>query len=134
MGEPLYLTPILDSDGAEAAREAARVTEPLPGISEDFESYAGFITVEPETDSHMFFWFFPCTEQPPEDVPVVLWLQGGPGTSSMFGLFEIHGPISAVEGGSDGVTGEINPYAWTKEANVVYIDNPVGTGYYYNRY
>ncbi len=65
----------------------------------------------------------------PADAPVVLWLQGGPGSSSMFGLFEINGPISAVEG-TDGVTGVRNANAWTKVANVVYIDNPVGTGKY----
>ncbi len=59
-----------------------------------------------------------------------MWLQGGPGSSSMFGLFEINGPISAVEGGPDGVTGVRNVNAWSKVANVVYIDNPVGTGIY----
>ncbi len=131
VGDPLYLTPLLEAGDPDGAREAARVTDPLPGFEAgDWESYAGFVTVEAETDSHMFFWFFPATseEADPEDAPVVVWLQGGPGSSSMFGLFEINGPIRAVEGGPDGVTGEANPYSWTNRANMLYIDNPVGTG------
>ena len=50
----------------------------------------------------------------------------------MFGLFEIHGPISAVfeNGTKSGPTvGRINPHSWNKRANMIYIDNPVGAGY-----
>ncbi len=60
IGEALYLTPYLEDGDAAGAKEAARVTEALPGFDdpEEFESYAGLITVDAETDSHMFFWFF----------------------------------------------------------------------------
>ena len=68
----------------------------------------------------------------PEDAPVVIWLQGGPGGSSLFGLLEIHGPFQSVFDGSGGVKAEVNPYPWTKEANVIYIDNPVGAGFSYS--
>ena len=64
----------------------------------------------------------------PATAPVVVWLQGGPGSSSMFGLFEIHGPISAVYDDNGDTTGVPNPWAWTRIANVIYIDQPVGTG------
>ena len=40
----------------------------------------------------MFFWFFPAEENP-ETAPVVIWLQGGPGGSSMFGALKLHGPV-----------------------------------------
>jgi hypothetical protein len=73
-------------------------------------------------DNHMFM-----QELDPVDAPLVIWLQGGPGSSSMFGLFEIHGPISAVfENGQ--TAGTVNPHSWHKRANMVYIDNPVGAG------
>jgi hypothetical protein len=62
----------------------------------------------------------------PQDAPVVIWLQGGPGGSSMFGLLELHGPIQVTEDPS--LSGKINPYSWTKQANMLYIDNPVGAG------
>ncbi len=64
----------------------------------------------------------------PSTAPVVIWLQGGPGSSSMLGLFEINGPISAVDDGDGGVTGTTNPYSWHRTANMIYIDNPVGAG------
>ena len=66
----------------------------------------------------------------PAEAPVVIWLQGGPGSSSMFGLFEINGPFSAVytEDGSS-TTAKLNPHSWTTVANVMYVDNPVGTGF-----
>ena len=66
------------------------------------------------------------------EAPVVIWLQGGPGSSSMFGLFEIHGPISAVfENGTKGspTIGRLNPHSWSRRANMIYIDSPVGSGY-----
>ncbi len=62
------------------------------------------------------------------DAPVVVWLQGGPGSSSLLGLFEINGPISAVDDGGGDVTGQLNPDSWHRVANMIYIDNPVGAG------
>ena len=59
---------------------------------------------------------------------MVIWLQGGPGSSSLFGLFEIHGPISAVFDSNGDTIGVLNEYAWTSQANMIYIDNPVGAG------
>ena len=49
----------------------------------------------------------------------------------MFGLFEIHGPISAVFDEKDlNITrGKANPHSWNREANMIYIDNPVGAGF-----
>ncbi len=80
-------------------------------------------------DSHISLSFFKDVD--PSDAPVVIWLQGGPGSSSLFGAFELHGPIIAVDDGDGGVTGEANPHAWTRSANMLYIDNPVGAGYSY---
>ena len=55
----------------------------------------------------------------------MLWLQGGPGGSSLFGLFVEHGPVS--------VTKDLKlvkrPTSWALSHNVLYIDNPVGTGF-----
>ena len=53
-------------------------------------------------------------------------MQGGPGGSSLFGLLEIHGPIQSVFDQNGNTKAVPNPYAWTKEANLIYIDNPVG--------
>ena len=58
-----------------------------------------------------------------------MWLQGGPGSSSLFGLFEIHGPISAVFADGNRTTGVLNPHSWSRRANMLYVDNPVGAGF-----
>ena len=61
-GDPLYLTPYIDSGDIETGQQLSAVVDPLDGIENNpFESYSGFITVRPETESHMFFWFTPAS-------------------------------------------------------------------------
>ncbi|XP_061707852.1 venom serine carboxypeptidase-like [Cydia pomonella] len=54
-----------------------------------------------------------------------LWLQGGPGASSLFGLFEEIGPFTFSPSGNL----EKNDYSWIHNHSLLFIDNPVGTGY-----
>ena len=62
VGEPLFLTPYIQSGDVELGRELARVLEPMEGIDvTNLESYSGFITTNASTESNMFFWFFPAT-------------------------------------------------------------------------
>ena len=59
-----------------------------PGLCETTEgvkSYSGFIDIA--EDKHLFFWFFESRHDPASD-PITLWLNGGPGSDSMYGLFE----------------------------------------------
>ena len=46
----------------------------------------------------------------------------------MYGQFELHGPYHAVKEVCGNVRAKINPHAWTKKFNIIYIDNPVGAG------
>jgi len=71
----------------------------------------------------LFFWFFPSASNYSTD-PVLLWLQGGPGVSSLYGLFAENGPFDVVNG-----TVRLREYSWHKNYSVLYIDQPVGTGY-----
>lgn len=57
------------------------VCETTPGVN----SYSGFVNLAP--DVHTFFWFFESRSNPNSD-PVTLWLNGGPGSDSLIGLFE----------------------------------------------
>ncbi|CAG9767345.1 unnamed protein product [Ceutorhynchus assimilis] len=121
VGEPLILTPYLEANKTQEAREAAQVNlEAFKNIS---ISYSGYFNVDKENNSNLFFWFFPSQNNYEED-PVVLWLQGGPGDASMLGLFLEHGPF-IVE------NGKVTPreFSWHKNHSVLYIDNPVGTGF-----
>ena len=60
--DPLYLTPYIESGDIETGQELAKVTLPLDGLQpeEQPESFSGFITVDKNHDSNMFFWFFPA--------------------------------------------------------------------------
>lgn len=122
-GEPLFLTPLINNEKiprAEIRNKAKVVGSQYHGV----ESYSGFLTVDPKFKSNMFFWYFPA-EQNSTTAPVVLWLQGGPGASSLFGLFTENGPFSIDP---DGKILKRN-YTWSLTHNLIYIDNPVGTGF-----
>lgn len=77
-----------------------------------------------EHNSNLFFWFFPAKIDS-ENAPVVLWLQGGPGASSLFGLFTENGPFS-INKKQHLVD---RTFSWHINHNLIYIDNPVGTGF-----
>lgn len=122
-GSPLLLTPFIEEKKLKEAREAAYV-DPihlLPGI----DSYAGYLTVNKEYNANLWFWYFPVAEQPVEETPWILWLQGGPGASSLYGLFTEIGPLSVT----DDMHLEEIKYSWGKNHSLLFIDNPVGTGY-----
>ncbi|KAM5271790.1 putative serine carboxypeptidase CPVL [Ctenodactylus gundi] len=120
-GQPLFLTPYIEAGKIEEGKKMSWV-RPFPGVS--VESYAGYITVNQTCNSNLFFWFFPAQIQP-EDAPVVLWLQGGPGGSSMFGLFVEHGPYVITSN----MTVRSRDFPWSTTLSMLYIDNPVGTGF-----
>ena len=67
----------------------------------------------------------------PENAPLVIWLNGGPGCSSMDGLFLELGPFRLD--GKDKSEIKMNPSSWHTQANMLFIDQPVGTGLSYTR-
>lgn len=74
----------------------------------------------------MFWWLHYTTADVTSytDRPLIFWLQGGPGSSSTgFGNFEILGPLDL----------DLQPrdFTWVNTHNVLFVDNPVGTGYSY---
>ena len=99
----------------------------LPGLSEpiNFKQYSGYLDI---TEGKHFFYWFVESQKDPENAPVVLWLNGGPGCSSLFGNLGENGPFRV---NSDGKTLVLNPSSWNKVANVIYLESPVGTGYSY---
>uniref|UniRef100_U5EQW7 Carboxypeptidase n=1 Tax=Corethrella appendiculata TaxID=1370023 RepID=U5EQW7_9DIPT len=84
----------------------------------------GYVTVRP--GAHMFWWLYytQANVKNYTDRPLVIWLQGGPGASSTgYGNFEEFGPLD--------LDLEERNFTWVKDVNVLFIDNPVGSGYSY---
>ena len=60
---------------------------------------------------------------------IMLKWKGGPGSTGFFGLLKEHGPILADVDPTGMPFVKENPYSWTKNYSVIYVDNPVGTGF-----
>lgn len=56
--------------------------------------------------------------------PLIIWLTGGPGCSSELAIFYENGPLRLVDGFP-----KINLDSWNNKANLLFIDQPIGTGY-----
>ncbi|KAL0268029.1 UNVERIFIED_CONTAM: hypothetical protein PYX00_010118 [Menopon gallinae] len=121
---PLLLTPYIEAGKIDEARKLALVK----GLKPEIVSYSGLITVDKVCDSNIFFWFFPSESDAKKD-PVSVWLNGGPGSSSMFGLLTENGPYALS------VDGKLSrrEYAWNRNSSIMFVDNPVGVGYSYTK-
>jgi carboxypeptidase D len=98
----------------------------LPDIPFDIgESYAGLLPLNDSSGRELFFWFVP-SQNPAADNEVAIWLNGGPGCSSMIGFLQENGPISWEDGTYAPVP---NVYSWSNLTNVVWIEQPAGTGF-----
>lgn len=68
--------------------------------------------------------------QNPTTAPLAAWLNGGPGCSSMIGLFQENGPCK-FEVGASNTTPVNNTFSFNNYANMLYIDQPIGVGFSY---
>eukprot|EP01119_Soliformovum_irregulare_P008585 TRINITY_DN21692_c0_g1_i1.p1 TRINITY_DN21692_c0_g1~~TRINITY_DN21692_c0_g1_i1.p1 ORF type:complete len:485 (-),score=92.48 TRINITY_DN21692_c0_g1_i1:14-1468(-) len=99
----------------------------LPGYrGPPVSQYAGFIDVGEQSDRHLFYWFVESQRSPSSD-PLVVWFQGGPGCSGLFGLFAENGPYIF----DDTRNPAPNDISWNKISNVLYVEAPVGVGFSY---
>lgn len=76
----------------------------------------------------LFYWFTGAQHNA-QSAPLVLWLNGGPGCSSLEGLFTENGPWRVQPGGKNL---HLDPFAWNKDADVIYLESPVNVGFSYN--
>jgi len=98
----------------------AGVCETTDGVN----SYSGYVDLDEKT--HMFFWFFEARNNPNE-APLTLWLNGGPGSDSLIGLFQELGPCNVTEN----LTTQVNPYAWNEVSNMLFLSQPIQVGFSY---
>eukprot|EP01065_Artemidia_motanka_P012137 TRINITY_DN1663_c0_g1_i1.p1 TRINITY_DN1663_c0_g1~~TRINITY_DN1663_c0_g1_i1.p1 ORF type:complete len:501 (+),score=190.55 TRINITY_DN1663_c0_g1_i1:74-1504(+) len=123
LGAGLDLTAMAEGGASPDQLRAASKVDPQIG---NFTSYSGYFTTDKTAKNHMFFWHFP-SQDGNADAPLLIWLQGGPGGSSMFGLLAELGPIRCTS--PDAITAR--PFTWNKHYSMLFIDNPVGAGFSY---
>ncbi|PRD21474.1 UNVERIFIED_CONTAM: serine carboxypeptidase CPVL [Trichonephila clavipes] len=123
---PLFLTPYLQSGQIQKAKDLSLVRG-LPNAP-NITSYSGLFTVQQTFNNNLFFWFFPAMNND-HNAPIILWLQGGPGTTGLFGLFIENGPFVLQAN----MSAKIRPYNWAESFNVIYVDNPVGAGFSFTK-
>ncbi|KAI9649459.1 hypothetical protein NHQ30_002035 [Ciborinia camelliae] len=100
----------------------------IPEVDFDVgESYAGLMPISKDADEsrQLYFWFYPSTNELASD-EILIWLNGGPGCSSLEGIMQENGPWTWQYGTYAPVK---NPWTWVNLTNVVWVDQPVGTGF-----
>ncbi|KAH9045770.1 alpha/beta-hydrolase [Lactarius pseudohatsudake] len=100
----------------------------IPEVNFDVgPSWAGLIPISaaPDESRKLFFWFFPPGPEGSLD-DLIFWTNGGPGCSSLQGLLKENGPFLWGSGQAHPTR---NEYSWTNLSSVLYVEQPVGTGY-----
>ncbi|KAM0907938.1 hypothetical protein ACQ4PT_015806 [Festuca glaucescens] len=104
-----------------------RVT--LPGLPEgvaDLGHHAGYYRLPNTHDARMFYFFFESRGK--KEDPVVIWLTGGPGCSSELAVFYENGPFTIA----NNMSLAWNKFGWDKISNIIFVDQPTGTGFSYS--
>lgn len=101
----------------------------LPGWSGKLPSrqFSGYLKGSNTTNLH--YWFVE-SETDPENAPTVLWLNGGPGCSSLDGFFYEQGPFEIDK--KDHTKLISREYRWNRLVNMIFLENPVGVGFSYS--
>ncbi|KAM0283417.1 hypothetical protein ACHAQH_002541 [Verticillium albo-atrum] len=110
-------------------KKISNFCETTPGV----KSYSGYVTLPPSAnypfEQNVFFWLFESRSRPKSD-PLTIWINGGPGSPSTDQALGSNGPCRVQ---SDSKTTMLNGDSWNNKANLLYIDQPVQTGFSYNK-
>ncbi|KAM3377154.1 hypothetical protein P3S68_009567 [Capsicum galapagoense] len=105
----------------------------LPGQPKSnvkFNQYAGYVNVDEKNGRSLFYYFAESSSGNASTKPLILWLNGGPGCSSLgFGAMLELGPFGV---NPDGKTLYSRTFAWNKVANVMFLESPAGVGFSYS--
>lgn len=115
------------------------VTSALPALpfpKQALPTKSGYLPINFTTGSSIFYAFYEAQKpiSPLSQTPLLIWLQGGPGCSSMYGNFLELGPWRLNHSTTDPESRssfvlEPNPGAWNRIFGILFLDNPIGSGY-----
>jgi carboxypeptidase C (cathepsin A) len=103
------------------------------------KQYTGYISLPPNILNpsqgnytiNAFFWFIEA-RQLPETAPLTIFMNGGPGSSSMVGMFQEVGPCEVVEIAQGRLGTQARDWGWDRSTNILFIDQPVQVGFSYD--
>ncbi|WKX93407.1 hypothetical protein Q1695_011013 [Nippostrongylus brasiliensis] len=112
------------------SKQEPDLVENIPGLEFEvnFKTYSGYLNANDKQTWRMHYILTESKSEPDED-PLLIWFNGGPGCSSFSGLLQELGPFYV---NYDGKTLFENKYAWNTKANVLFLETPIGTGFSYD--
>ncbi|CAH8383402.1 unnamed protein product [Eruca vesicaria subsp. sativa] len=123
---------VIPEDGYEAPKLVEREFNLPAAIDsarspslQDLSHHAGYYKLPNSKAARMFYFFFESRSSKAD--PVVIWLTGGPGCGSELAMFYENGPFTI----SNDSSLAWNDFGWDKASNIIYVDQPVGTGFSY---
>ena len=108
-----------------SARNDDAIVTHLPGLdlpALSFRHFSGHL--ELQSSEKLFYWYAE-SQHAPADAPIVLWLNGGPGCSSLGGFFTENGPFVVQRD----LSIQLNRYAWNRKVNMLWLESPAGVGF-----
>ncbi|KAI9049072.1 hypothetical protein LZ554_006920 [Drepanopeziza brunnea f. sp. 'monogermtubi'] len=93
------------------------------------QQYTGWVHLPGTYPTNTFFWFVGA--RAPTD-QLTVWLNGGPGSSSMIGLFTENGPCEVIEKGMGQLGTQVRDWGWDRGSNMLFIDQPNQVGFSYD--
>lgn len=121
-------------EGITISYKNPEICETTPGV----KSYSGYVHLPPNSIDepgesqdypiNTFFWFIEARTNP-HRAPLTIWLNGGPGASSLLGMLSENGPCTI---NADSNSSTLNPWSWNNEVNVLFIDQPNQVGFSYD--
>lgn len=108
-------------------------------VFETQRQFSGYVTLPPNVldpsqgnyTINTFFWFIEA-RQLPETAPLTIFINGGPGSSSMVALFQEVGPCEVIEITKGQLGTVARDWGWDRSSNIVFIDQPVQVGFSYD--
>nr|RBR01634.1 hypothetical protein FVER53263_02123 [Fusarium verticillioides] len=93
------------------------------------KQYTGWVSVPGDYPTNLFFWFVEARERTDS---LTIWLNGGPGSSSLYGFFTGNGPCEVVEKGLNEYETLVREWGWDRASNMLFIDQPNQVGFSYD--